>query len=286
MKLTRFLAPDGAIRCGIDRGDGTAELLADSPVPDPRTATGQVAEIGRRLAPVVPPNVFCIGLNYREHAEETGSPIPERPVIFMKPTTAVNDPGGRIVLPAAKLPDYPGPEVDSEAELAVVIGRHCDGKPARNVREAEALDHVLGYTCANDVSARNWQKQSGGKQWVRGKGFDTFCPLGPALVTPGNSSAGNDGDHVIDYPQNLTITGTVNGQVMQSSNTRDMIFSVAELIAFLSQDTTLLPGTVILTGTPPGVGFVRTPPVCLSAGGEVVVEIEGIGVLRNPVVGA
>ena len=286
MKITRFRSADGLVRCGLDRGDGTAELLADSPVPDPRTATGEVVEIGRRLAPVVPSNIFCIGLNYREHAAETGSPIPERPVIFMKPTTALNDPDAEIALPAVKLPDYPGPEVDSEAELAVVIGWHRDGRPTRNVSERDALDHVLGYTCGNDISARNWQKKGGGKQWVRGKGFDTFCPLGPVLVTPGNGSAGAGDEHTIDDPQNLAISATVNGQVLQSSNTRDMIFSVAELIAFLSQDTTLLPGTVILTGTPPGVGFVRTPPVCLSAGGEVVVEIDKIGALRNPVVQA
>ncbi|MEM7625279.1 MAG: fumarylacetoacetate hydrolase family protein [Planctomycetota bacterium] len=284
MILTRFVAPDGAVRCGRDRGDGTAELFADGPWPRPDTAAGRVVQIGRRLAPVMPPNVFCIGLNYREHAEETSATIPERPVVFMKPTTTVSDPGGRIVLPAAKLPNHPGPEVDSEAELAVVIGPHRDGRPTRDVRERDALDHVLGYTCANDVSARRWQKHGGGGQWVRGKGFDTFCPLGPVLVTPGNAAGSSDEGRIITDPQALAITGTLNGEVMQSSSTSDMIFSVAELIAFLSRDTTLLPGTVILTGTPPGVGFVRTPPVFLKERDEVAVQIAGIGVLRNPVV--
>jgi 2-keto-4-pentenoate hydratase/2-oxohepta-3-ene-1,7-dioic acid hydratase in catechol pathway len=255
-------------RYAIDRGDGRAELLADTPLPEPGSASGEVIEIEKRLAPIQPTNIFCIGLNYREHATETGAAIPDHPVIFMKPTSTVIGPGDSIQLPACQMD---GPEVDSEAELGVVIG-----KPAKDVSETEALDYVLGYTCCNDISARRWQKQGGGGQWVRGKSFDTFCPMGPCLVTP---------DELGD-PQDLAIKGTVGGQVMQDSRTSDMIFSIAELIAFLSRDTTLLPGTLILTGTPPGVGFVRKPPVYLGPGDEVVVEIEGVGQLRNPVVAA
>jgi len=161
--------------------------------------------------------------------------------------------------------------VDYEAELAVVIGR-----TARNVPQQEALDYVLGYTCANDVSARRWQKRGGGGQWVKGKSFDSFCPLGPVIVTS---------DEIGD-PQALGLRSILNGSVMQDGNTSDMIFPVARLIHLLSQDTTLLPGTVILTGTPSGVGFTRTPPVFLAPGDEIVVEIENIGRLLNPVVQA
>ena len=144
---------------------------------------------------------------------------------------------------------------------------------ARNVQVENALEHVLGYTCANDVSARRWQKHAGGGQWVRGKSFDTFCPLGPVLVTA---------DEIPD-PQSLPIRAVLNGRTMQSSNTVDMIFPVAELIAFISRDTTLLPGTIILTGTPEGVGFARKPPVYLADGDTIEVTIDGIGTLSNPV---
>ena len=268
MRLCRFLH-DKKPRFGIDRGDGTATLLADGPMPRSDRPTGEVVDCSRLLAPIAPTNIFAIGLNYREHATETGADLPEYPVVFMKPTSTVVGPGSPIRIPASQMD---GPECDSEAELAVVIGRE-----ARNVRESEALDYVLGYTCANDVSARRWQKQGGGGQWVRGKGFDTFCPLGPILITPG------DDDTSIVDPQNLSIAATINGETMQSSRTSDMIFSVAEIIAFLSRDTTLLPGTVILTGTPPGVGFVRQPPVFLQPGDEVAVEIERVGTLHSPV---
>jgi 2-keto-4-pentenoate hydratase/2-oxohepta-3-ene-1,7-dioic acid hydratase in catechol pathway len=222
-------------------------------------------EVDSWLAPVEPTAIFCIGLNYRAHAAETGAELPHDPVLFMKPGTAVADPGSPILLPAACVH---GPEVDYEAELAVVIGT-----AARNVQVENALEHVLGYTCANDVSARRWQKHAGGGQWVRGKSFDTFCPLGPVLVTA---------DEIPD-PQNLPIRSVLNGRTMQSSNTVDMIFPVAELIAFISRDTTLLPGTIILTGTPEGVGFARKPPVYLADGDTIEVTIDGIGTLSNPV---
>lgn len=159
-------------------------------------------------------------------------------------------------------------KVDYEVELAVVIGQR-----AKNVARAQALSYVAGYTVANDVSARDWQLERGGGQWSRGKSFDTFCPLGPALVTP---------DEIPD-PQNLQVKTVLNGQTMQDWNTRDMIFDVATLIEFLSHETTLWPGTVILTGTPQGVGMARTPPVFLRVGDTVLCEIEGIGALSNPV---
>jgi 2-keto-4-pentenoate hydratase/2-oxohepta-3-ene-1,7-dioic acid hydratase in catechol pathway len=159
--------------------------------------------------------------------------------------------------------------VDYECELVVVIGKRC-----HNVGEEQALDYVLGYTCGNDVSARDWQKHGGAHQWCRGKTFATFAPLGPCLATTAS----------IPDPHRLAIRTLLNGEVMQASNTRDMIFPVPALVAFLSASMVLLPGTVIFTGTPPGVGFARRPPVFLQAGDSVTIEIEGIGALTNPVV--
>jgi len=264
MHIARFHDPFGHVHFGIPT-DGRHAYRLDGDLYAGLVETGEVLEATKWLAPVAPVNIFCIGLNYRAHAEETGAPLPERPVIFMKPTTAIAHPGDPILLPASC---EHGPEVDYEAELAVVIGRS-----ARDVPRERALEHVLGYTCANDVSARRWQKHGGGGQWVRGKSFDTFCPLGPVLVTA---------DELRD-PQALKVSCTLNGERMQQGSTSDMIFSVAELIAHLSRDTTLLPGTLILTGTPPGVGFARKPPVFLAHGDRLRVEIEGIGALENPV---
>jgi len=186
----------------------------------------------------------------------------------MKNPAAVTDPDSPIVLPRCCADR---PQVDWEAELAVVIGRD-----AKDVPEDRALEVVLGYTAANDVSARVWQKQLGGGQFVRGKSFDTFCPLGPVLVT-----ADELGD-----PQDLGVRCRVNGECVQDGRTGEMIFPVARLIAFLSQDTTLKAGTVILTGTPAGVGAAMKPPRFLAAGDRVEVEIEGIGTLSNPVAAA
>lgn len=273
MRIVRFVDESGAVRFGRDLGDGTAQVLDAPPLttfPALPGVTGGAVPIVRRLSPVDPPNIFAIGLNYRAHAAETGAAVPQRPVVFMKPTSAVQHPGEPVRVPAC---EHDGPETDQEAELAVVIGR-----AARNVSEQDALEYVLGYTCANDVSARWWQKKGGGGQFIRGKGFDTFCPLGPVLVTHGS------GDDEIADPQTLRIVGKVDGQTLQDSSTADMIFGVALLIAHLSQDTTLLPGTVILTGTPSGVGVARDPQVWLRPGGEAHVAIERIGVLRNPVV--
>ena len=264
MRIIRFLDADDAIRWGLEAEGGQASVLTGD-LFDQLVPTGEQVAVKKLLAPLAPTNIFCIGLNYREHAAESGLEPPEQPVVFAKPTSAVCGPGDAILLPACC---RRGPEVDYECELAVVIG-----KAARNVSRADALSYVLGYTCANDVSARKWQLNGGGGQWIRGKGFDTFCPLGPVLVTA---------DEIPD-PQTLGIRTILNGATMQDHTTGDMIFTVAELIEFLSEDTTLLPGTVILTGTPQGVGFARKPPVWLAAGDEVIVEIDQIGRLQNPV---
>ena len=268
MRIIRFVDTGDNVCLGSELDSGVIELLRGSlfDPADPLTPPGQTAALPPSLlSPIEPVNIFCIGLNYVEHARESGAEIPKHPVLFMKSIGALNHPGGRIRIPSCQMA---GPEVDYECELAVVIG-----KAARNVTENDALDYVLGYTCGNDVSARKWQKNTGG-QWVRGKSFDTFCPLGPALVTT---------DEIPD-PQTLHLSTTLNGQIMQDNNTSDMIFPVRKLISFMSQDTTLLPGSVILTGTPQGVGFARKPPVWLKAGDEVVVEVEKIGQLKNTVV--
>jgi 2-keto-4-pentenoate hydratase/2-oxohepta-3-ene-1,7-dioic acid hydratase in catechol pathway len=216
------------------------------------------------LAPIQPTGIICIGLNYRRHAEETGAKFPEYPVVFFKGINTLQHPGGPIQIPAHLRSD----EVDYECELAVVIGRAC-----KNANRANALEYVLGYTCCNDVSARDWQLKRGGGQWSRGKTFDTFSPLGPSLVTRDE----------IPNPNALKIRTVLNGQVMQDWNTNDMIFDVPALIEFLSGSTTLLPGTVILTGTPHGVGMAQKPPRWLKPGDSVSIEIEKIGMLTNPV---
>lgn len=259
----RLLDRHGKVHWGEDRGDGTAQLLEGSPGQGFQPV-GKVEEIGRLLAPVVPPVIWCVGLNYRRHAEETKAPLPEYPVLFMKPITAVQDPGRPIVLPRGLASD----RVDYECELAIVIGRR-----GKNITPEQADRHVLGFTCANDVSARDWQIQRGGGQWCRGKSFDTFCPLGPAVVTL---------DEIPDS-EGLPIRTWVSGELLQDWNTRDMIFGWRELVAFISGSTTLEPGTVILTGTPHGVGMARTPRRWLVPGDEVTVEIDGIGALTNPV---
>jgi len=265
MRFARVVTPDETIQTAIEHPGGDLEPI-EGDLLTGWNPTGKRITEAKRLAPIVPAAILCIGLNYRKHAEETGARIPGYPVLFQKNPAAVQNPGDPILLPRRLRSE----EVDYECELAVVIGRRCS-----NATRENALSFVLGYTCANDVSARDWQKdkhRSGG-QWCRSKGFDTFAPLGPALVTP---------DEIPD-PNRLALRTTVNGRLLQDSNTSDMIFGVAEIIAFLSADATLLPGTVILTGTPEGVGMARTPPIWLQAGDTVTVEIEGIGALTNPV---
>lgn len=263
MKIIRYSDASGQIHHAAQQADGSALVIEGCIFGSPRV-TDRKADVAKLLAPVDPRAILCIGLNYKFHAEESGMAIPQHPVLFMKSPGAVQNPGDPILLPSVLKSD----SVDYECELAVVIG-----KAARNVKKADALDYVLGYTCANDVSARDWQKNGGGGQWCRGKTFDTFCPLGPVLVTRDE----------IPNPNALGIKTVLNGQAVQDWNTNDMIFDVPTLIEFLSADTTLLPGTVIITGTPQGVGMARTPPLWMKAGDSVTVEIEGIGSLTNPV---
>ena len=264
MRIVRFKDTEGQVRTGC-RFNGKTAMLIRGDIFSGMEVTDQRVGVQELLSPLLPAAILCIGLNYSLHAAETGILPPGHPVLFMKNPGAVTGPGAEIRIPLSCLEP---PQVDYEAELAAVIGR-----PAKNVRKEDALDYVFGYTCANDVSARIWQKQGGGKQWVRGKSFDTFCPLGPELVTA---------DEIAD-PQQLTVECRLNRKVMQQGATSEMIFSVAEIIAYLSESTTLLPGTVILTGTPNGVGFARTPPVFLQPGDLLETSIEGIGVMSNPV---
>ena len=209
------------------------------------------------LAPVQPRQIVAIGLNYRQHARETNKPLPDHPLVFLKGVNAVTGPNTAIVLPAMA-PD----EVDYEAELVIVIGKEC-----KNVSEAQAKDCILGYTCGIDVSARDCQNRLD-RQWARAKSFDTFAPLGPWIVTD------IDGD-------NLDISLKLNGAVMQASHTSDLIFSCPFLVSYLSQCMTLYPGSVIMTGTPSGVGAARTPPVFLRDGDTVDVTIQHIGTLSS-----
>lgn len=269
MKLVAYSVGGGETRVGsVEDGEiqplggaSMVEFIERGGSPEPGEETVALDE-ARLHAPVArPQKVICIGLNYEDHAAETGAAIPEKPIVFAKYANSIIGPGESIrIPPITQQPDY-------EAELAVVIGR-----TARNVPESEALEHVFGYTNANDVSARDIQLGEGG-QWTRGKAIDTFCPLGPYLVTR---------DEVPD-PQNLSVRCVLNGEVVQDGHTSKMIFSVAELVAFLSTGMTLVPGDVIITGTPPGVGMARDPQLWLKEGDEVTIEIEGLGALTNPV---
>jgi len=250
MRLVRF-RDDVRIRTGVLQGDAVRVLSGtffENPVP-----TG--GEVGasevRLLAPVIPSKVVAVGRNYVAHAQELGNEVPEEPLIFLKPSTSVIGPGDPVPLPPQSR------RVDHEAELAVVIGRVC-----RGVTEEEAPKFVLGYTCGNDVTARDLQEKD--DQWTRAKGFDGFCPLGPWVETE------------LD-PSDLEVACRVNGEVRQAGRTSAMAFPPAALVSYVSRVMTLLPGDVILTGTPAGIGP-------LSAGDEVEVEVEGIGVLANPVV--
>jgi 2-keto-4-pentenoate hydratase/2-oxohepta-3-ene-1,7-dioic acid hydratase in catechol pathway len=265
MQIIRFMTRTNKPVWGTNYDGHTATLL-EGDIFSSLTDTGRQVTVQALLPPIQPAAILCVGLNYRLHAKETGMALPRYPIVFMKNTGSAAAHGDVIQIPSscAEIP-----EVDYEAELGVVIKA-----PAKNVSEARALDHVLGYVCANDVSARRWQKNAGGGQWVKGKSFDTFCPFGPALVTP----------EEVGDPQELSVEFILNGQTLQQGHTSDMIFSVAQIIAYLSQSTTLLPGTLILTGTPSGVGYTRNPPVYLTPGDVMETRIEKMGVLENRVV--
>jgi len=264
VRIFRYLDQSGKMGFGRFDKEGNTFLILQKGDGD-FEATDQRITPFQFLTPIDFRSIYAIGLNYRAHAEETGLEIPKYPMVFMKAPTATQNPGDPIVLPRYMRSD----KVDFEAELGVVIGRPC-----KNVKPEEALSYVLGYVCANDVSARDWQKEKGGGQFCRGKTFDTFCPVGPCLATA---------DEIAD-PSKLTIRSFVNEDKMQESGTDDMIFDVPTLISFLSGSTTLLPGTLILTGTPSGVGEARDPKRYLVPGDEVTVEIDGVGILTNPVV--
>src|SRR6478752_6928384 len=218
MIIQRYQDKTGTIHHAWLDAQGVARVLAGDISNSPQT-TDELADVAKVLAPVVPAAIICIGLNYKFHAAEAGMAIPERPIVFCKGNNTVQNPGDPICIPTVAGSD----EVDYECELAIIIGKAC-----KNVSPENALDYVLGYTCANDVSARDWQLKWGGGQWCRGKFFDTFCPLGPVVVTP----------ETIPDPNALTIKTVLNGVTVQDWNTNDMIFSVRELISFLSQSTT------------------------------------------------
>jgi 2,4-diketo-3-deoxy-L-fuconate hydrolase len=269
LKLVTYSVDGGETRIGsIDDGeiqplggDSMVEFIEHGGILEPGEDTVSLDE-ARIHAPIArPQKIICIGLNYEDHAAETGADIPEKPIVFAKYPNTVIGPGEAILIPPIT------EQADYEAELAVIIGR-----TARNVTVSEALDYVFGYANSNDVSSRDLQFSEGG-QWTRSKSLDTFCPIGPYIATRDE----------IEDPQDLSIRCILNGEVMQDGTTSKMIFSVAELISFLSHGTTLEPGDVIMTGTPPGVGMARDPQVWLKAGDEVSIEIERLGTLTNPV---
>lgn len=260
MRIVRF-QKEGGVFYGVLEGEEIRVIEGD--VFDEFVIGEKIVSRGevKLLAPVAPPNIIAIGLNYKKHADESGQSYPDKPLIFLKATSSVIGPEDTIVLPEMA-PD----EVDYEAELVIVIG-----KKAKNVEITEVDNCILGYTCGNDVTARDCQQRLD-KQWARGKSFDTFCPLGPWIETG------------LAHPEQCRISSRLNGEVMQDSNTSDLIFGVRELVSYCSKNFTLLPGTIIMTGTPEGVGFPRKPPVFLKQGDIIEVEIDGIGVLKNRVV--
>lgn len=265
MHIYRVVTDNGETCYGTDLADGKITCLEGELFGKLQEKGGRVG-VRNVLAPFVPSAIICIGLNYVEHFKETGMKLPEFPVIFMKNPFSVIGPNEDIVLPSSCRNPL---QVDYEVELAIVIG-----KPAKNVSKDDAMQYVAGYTIANDVSARTWQMKAGGHQWIRGKSFDTFCPIGPALVTS---------DELVN-PNALDLQCRLNDEVMQTGNTSDMIFPIERLIEYLSEDTTLMPGTLILTGTPSGVGFIRNPPVFLKPGDRLELYIEKIGTLTNSVI--
>ena len=251
MKIVRVRLPGDEIAYGVVEAEGIRVHRGTPFVAWEPTEAVVPFDDTHLLAPVFPTKVVCVGRNYAGHAAERGAEVPDEPVIFLKPATAVIGPGAAIVIPSEAR------EVHHEAELAIVVGR-----VARRVAAEDASEYILGYTAANDVSARDLQKKDG--QWTRAKGFDTFCPLGPAVETE------------VD-PLGLRISCSVNGELRQEASTEDMVFGVAEVFAFVTRVMTLLPGDVVLTGTPAGVGPIRP-------GDRVEVAIERIGSLLNPVV--
>ena len=253
MKIVRYSGPDGPAWGVLD--EGVVRVAEGTPFVDLRPTddtVGPLSEV-RLLAPGTPRTLICVGRNYRSHAEEFGNPVPDEPLLFLKPPAAVVGPGAAIVYPSLTQ------RVDPEAELALVIGR-----TARNVPASDAWSVIAGYTCANDVTARDIQKSDG--QWTRGKGFDTFCPIGPWVDTEFD-------------PRDVGVSCTVDGERRQDGRTKDLIFGIPHLIEYITRFTTLEPGDVVLTGTPEGVRPVEP-------GNTITVEVEGLGSLSNRVVAA
>ena len=251
----------GNLRQILAGGPDMLRVVADL-ADRPKAVKYPAAEVKYHAPIVDPQKIICVGLNYKDHAAESGSPIPKDPVLFSKYATALIGHGETILLPKVS------EEVDYEAELVIVIG-----KKGRHISKGAALEHVAGYSVGHDVSARDWQLKKDGKQWMVGKTFDTFAPVGPVLVTRDE----------VPNPHALPIRLKLNGQTMQNSSTKQMIFGVEDLLAYISQVVTLEPGDLIFTGTPPGVGNARKPPVFLKDSDVAEVEIEGLGLLRNPV---
>ena len=265
MRIIRYQDSAGKIHNAAQQTDGSA-LRIDGDIFEKFVLTGEKADVQKLLPPVKPPQVWCIGQNYKKHAEELGMALPEFPVLFAKGVNTVIASGDTIELPQRAK----SAEVDYECELVLVIGEEC-----KDVSREQALEYIAGYMCGNDVSARDWQIKKGGSQWCRGKSFDTFGPVGPYLVT--KDEVGN--------PNVLRIRTILNGVTVQDANTNDMIFDVPAIVSFLSESTTLLPGTLIFTGTPQGVGMGRKPQLWLKDGDEVSIVIEKVGTLTNRVAG-
>ncbi|MCL5409147.1 MAG: fumarylacetoacetate hydrolase family protein [Candidatus Omnitrophica bacterium] len=244
--------------------DNKVSLLDKNPITNKAQQTGisfPINEIEKFLPPVDPPNIIALGLNYKEHAKESNMAIPNEPIIFLKSTSSITGHLQPIILPE-QAPD----EVDYEGELCIVIG-----KTAKNVSEKNAWKYVFGYTCGNDVTARDCQMKID-KQWARAKSFDTFCPIGPWIETEIN-------------PLDFKIQTRLNGKIMQNDSTKNMIFNIYQIINYLSKQMTLLPGTIIMTGTPPGIGFGKKPSIFLKENDIIEVEIENIGILKNKITG-
>ncbi|KAG5281319.1 hypothetical protein AALO_G00069900 [Alosa alosa] len=289
MRLVQFCrhGHGNGVRVGVEQAEGQGVIDLKAFDPSMPTTMREFLEMGEKgmecaqralssgqcvvarselklLSPVTAPEkVVCVGMNYRDHCLEQNAPIPAEPIVFSKFPSAITGPHDDILLPEESQ------EVDWEVELAFVVGRK-----GKHIKEEDALSHVAGFTVANDVSARDWQMRRNGKQWLLGKTFDSFCPLGPALVTTGS----------VKDVHKLGIRCLVNGAVVQDSNTDQMIFRTEKLVAWVSQFVTLVPGDVFLTGTPPGVGVFRKPPVFLKKGDVVECQIDEIGAIRNTVV--
>jgi len=264
-RFGRFEDAQGAVSYGIAHKDGSLTVADGCPYDGTLKDTGRKASVKTHLSPIKPTSVICIGLNYSKHADELGLPYPKNPVIFWKPPGSAVGHGAKVVKPRITQ------RMDYEVELVVVIGKAC-----KDVTTEQALDYILGYTVANDISTRDWQKvpELAGGQWCRSKGFDGFSPLGPVLVTR---------DEIKD-PNNLWLRSYVNGEKRQDSSTTDFIFKVQEVVSFLSCSNTIEAGTVIMTGTPAGVAEGIKGQPWLKPGDKVVTEIENIGALEIDII--